>query len=301
MGFLREYRIPLIGAAGLHAGLLLIAALASLQWVREQPPVQLAIEATVVDSSTLPQASKAAKATAKPAVKPAVDPPLPAQVQEKAEMERRAAEERASEQAARETQLQRERQASERQQREQAELQRQAEAAAKAKAAADPEAAKAQARAAADAKAAAEARKREEAVEVEKQRRDELLAREQAERAQGEREAELRRRLAAEEEEAEGGAAAQQGLIDEYRAALVQAIERNWIKPVTARTGLECVLLVDQAQGGTVLGVRIGHCNGDDAVRESIVTAVHRASPLPLPRDPRAFQRRLEIVFKPRE
>ena len=41
--------------------------------------------------------------------------------------------------------------------------------------------------------------------------------------------------------------------------------------------------------------------NGDEAARESIVTAVHRASPLPLPRDPRAFQRRLEIVFKPTE
>ncbi len=154
---------------------------------------------------------------------------------------------------------------------------------------------------AAEAKATADARKREEAVAAERQRREALLAREQAERAQAEREAELRRSLAAEEEEAAGGAVAQQGLIDEYRAALVQAIERNWIKPVTARSGLECVLLVDQAQGGTVLGVRIGGCNGDEAVRESIVTAVHRASPLPLPRDPRAFQRRLEIVFKPTE
>jgi colicin import membrane protein len=305
MGFLREYRTPLIGAAALHAGLLLIAALASLQWVRQQPPVQLAIEATVVDASALPPSRKAPGPVAKPA------PPAPEAA------------------AAPETGLKREREAAaERQRLEQAELQRQAKASAKARAAAEAKAvaeaaeaaaakaqaqaaaqAKAQAEAAAAAKAAAaaqakasaEARQREQAAAAERQRREQLLAREAADGAQAEREAELRRRLAAEEEEAAGASAAQPGLLDEYRAALVQVIERNWIKPVTARSGLECVLLVDQAQGGTVLAVRIGRCNGDEAVRESIVTAVHRASPLPLPRDPRAFQRRLEIVFKPTE
>jgi hypothetical protein len=50
-----------------------------------------------------------------------------------------------------------------------------------------------------------------------------------------------------------------------------------------------------------VLDVRLGSCNGDAAVRESITNAVFRASPLPAPADPRAFQRRLEIVFRPTE
>jgi hypothetical protein len=50
-----------------------------------------------------------------------------------------------------------------------------------------------------------------------------------------------------------------------------------------------------------VLDVRIGSCNGDAAVRESITNAVFRASPLPPPSDPRAFARRLEIVFRPTE
>jgi colicin import membrane protein len=58
---------------------------------------------------------------------------------------------------------------------------------------------------------------------------------------------------------------------------------------------------VTQAQGGTVLNVRLGACNGDAAVRESITNAVFRASPLPAPADPRAFQRDLEIVFRPTE
>jgi thymidine phosphorylase len=50
-----------------------------------------------------------------------------------------------------------------------------------------------------------------------------------------------------------------------------------------------------------VIDVKVGDCNGDAAVRESITNAVFRSSPLPPPRDPRAFERRLVIVFKPTE
>jgi len=82
---------------------------------------------------------------------------------------------------------------------------------------------------------------------------------------------------------------------------LIAAIERNWNRPPSARAGLECTLHVSQAPGGTVIDVRVGDCNGDQAVRESITNAVFRASPLPPPPDARAFERRLEIVFKPTE
>jgi colicin import membrane protein len=81
----------------------------------------------------------------------------------------------------------------------------------------------------------------------------------------------------------------------------VQTIQRNWIRPARARAGLECTLYVTQASGGTVLDVKLGDCNGDAAVRESVTNAVYRSSPLPAPRDARAFERRLVIVFKPTE
>jgi len=116
--------------------------------------------------------------------------------------------------------------------------------------------------------------------------------------AEAERDAALQRRLAAEEE---AGAAVSAGVMDEYRRMLAQTIERSWIRPPSARAGLQCTLLVTQAPGGTVMDVTLGACNGDAAVRESITNAVYRASPLPAPRDPRAFERRLEIVFKPTE
>ena len=147
--------------------------------------------------------------------------------------------------------------------------------------------------------ARAEEVERKRVAEVESKRKAAEQAQADREaKARAEREAELQRSLAAEEESA---ALARSGVMDEYRSLLVQTIERSWIRPPTARAGLECTLYVTQAPGGTVIDVKLGSCNGDQAVRESITNAVFRASPLPAPRDPRAFERRLEIVFKPTE
>jgi colicin import membrane protein len=80
-----------------------------------------------------------------------------------------------------------------------------------------------------------------------------------------------------------------------------QAIVRNWNRPPSARAGLECTVKVAQTPSGTVLSVQIGQCNGDAAVKQSIEAAVIKASPLPMPPDPRVFDRNLVFVFKPSE
>ena len=162
---------------------------------------------------------------------------------------------------------------------------------------------KKQAQAEAQSKAKAEETERRKAAEADAKRRqqDEAMAAQDA-KVKAEREADLKRRLAAEAAEEEGAAAmARSGVVDEYRTLLSQAIERSWIRPPSAKAGLECTLHVSQAPGGTVVDVKLGACNGDQSVRESIVNAVYRASPLPAPRDSRAFERRLEIVFRPTE
>jgi colicin import membrane protein len=153
------------------------------------------------------------------------------------------------------------------------------------------------------AKARAEEAERRKAADADAKRKqqDEAKAAQDL-KAKSDREADLKRRLAAEAAEDEGAAAmARSGVVDEYRMMLSQAIERSWIRPPSAKAGLECTLHVSQAPGGTVVDVKLGACNGDQSVRESIVNAVYRASPLPAPRDPRAFERRLEIVFRPTE
>ncbi|HQR49236.1 MAG TPA: cell envelope integrity protein TolA, partial [Steroidobacteraceae bacterium] len=148
-------------------------------------------------------------------------------------------------------------------------------------------------------KAEAEAERKRAAEEAARQKQEAAARAAQDAKAKAAREADLQRRMAA--EEAEGAAMARAGVVDEYRAILVQAIERNWNRPPSARAGLSCTLYVTQATGGTVTDVKLGTCNGDGAVRESIVNAVYKSSPLPAPRDPRAFERRLEIVFEPKE
>jgi colicin import membrane protein len=89
------------------------------------------------------------------------------------------------------------------------------------------------------------------------------------------------------------------GLAAQWSAAIRARIERAWIRPDSARPGLDCTVAVTQAPGGTVLRVAVRDCNGDEAVRQSIEDAVLRASPLPAPPDPALFERELILRFRP--
>jgi colicin import membrane protein len=86
-----------------------------------------------------------------------------------------------------------------------------------------------------------------------------------------------------------------------YIFAIQQKIVRNWVRPPTAMAGLECIVNVRQLPGGEVVSVNIGACNGDSTVRRSIEAAVHKASPLPAPKDPSVFDRNLRLEFRPTE
>jgi colicin import membrane protein len=281
-GFVREHLRPLVGAVGLHVLLFALIIATAWRWSASRPPVPLAIEGVAVDERSLPAEASTPRPPA-PAPPEAPQPlpvePTPTPVDDAAERQREL-EARAQAERERAQTEARDRAALEARQAEEAERARQEKAAAE----------KAAAEAAARKTAEAEAQKRKAAEEAARRReRDEQRV----------REAELQRQLAAEEDAA--AALAASGALDEYRAALEQAIERSWIRPPSAQAGLSCTLYVTQAQGGTVLNVRLGSCNGDAAVRESITNAVFRASPLPAPADPRAFQRDLEIVFRPTE
>jgi colicin import membrane protein len=286
-GFVREHLRPLAGSAGLHLLLVTAMAVATLRWTSPPPPMQLAIEGVVVDSRSLPDSPRAGRPKPQPAPAPESQPepaapvpaPEPPPVPVKAPDEPVKASERAAEEAALQARAEAKKTA-EAQQKKQAEADAQSKAKAKAE--------EAERRKAADA-------------DAKRKQQDEAKAAQDL-KAKSDREADLKRRLAAEAAEEEGAAAmARSGVVDEYRMMLSQAIERSWIRPPAAKAGLECTLHVSQAPGGTVVDVKLGACNGDQSVRESIVNAVYRASPLPAPRDPRAFERRLEIVFRPTE
>jgi colicin import membrane protein len=232
-----------------------------------QPAPTLAIEARVIEAHAArgtpqPAPQPAPAAAPQPAPPPeAVGPPQPT-TQELAqrEQQRQQAEEAAAQQ----------RRAEE-------------EKAAQQKAAQEQAAKEAEARRQAQARAEAERKQQE---------RQERLAEAQE---KTEREADLRRSLAAEQ-----SAAARSGPeLANWESMIAAKITRAWLRPPTARSGIECMLYVTQVPGGEVTQVRIGECNGDQAVRESIEAAVYRASPLPPPPDPALFDRNLKIDFKP--
>ena len=263
----------------LHA--LLLAALMYGWMLFRSPPrpmPTLAIEATVVDARTVAGAQRAAPPPPAPPVAqpspPEPEGPPPPTPEERAAREQQRAQERqkaeaaAAQQAAEEKAEQQAAQAKAEESRK-AEEQRAAELKRKA----------------AEAKAAQE-KKAQEAAQ----------AKEKAEDAQeaAEREADLKRSLASEEHAVSSGPA-----LASWQAQIQARINRAWLRPPTARPGIQCMLYVTQEPGGTVTQVKIGDCNGDQAVRESIEAAVYRASPLPAPPDPALFDRNLKINFKP--
>jgi colicin import membrane protein len=301
---LRDRARPWLGSAALHVAFVAVLIVAAYNWRSDPPPQQLAIEGDVVRYEDLPASVRAGKPLRElPATPPAADsppqtPPTPSEPAPEPTPEP-PADPAAERQAAEALDLEQERLAAERKAEQQraAELEQAREAEVRRKQEADALAAKQRAAQEAEARRKAEEDRQQEALAAKARQQEQEKAAREAQ-AKVEREAALREELASEEA---GEAFARSGIVDEYKALLTQTIERNWIKPPSARAGLQCTLHVTQAPGGTVIDVKIAECNGDQAVRESVANAVYRSSPLPAPRDPRAFQRQLVMVFKPTE
>jgi colicin import membrane protein len=287
----------LCGAALIHVLFAGVFGLTMINMQRHELKPVLAIQATLVDASKLNQAPSRPKPT---------KPPVDTQAEEEAQRQKDEAAKRLKEQqeeqerqaqAKQQEEQQKQAEAKEQQVREQKEVERkrvEADAKAEAKAKAD-----AKSKAEADTKAKAEA-DHKRVAEIERKQKEEADRRKNVEDAQSKsaREAELKRQLAEEEGREQ---AVSSGLLNQYVAMIVQHVERQWNRPATARAGLECKVRVTQTPTGTVLSAEVTECNGDAAVKQSIETAVRKASPLPLPPDQRLFERNLVFIFKPGE
>jgi colicin import membrane protein len=140
----------------------------------------------------------------------------------------------------------------------------------------------------AEKKRKAETEKKRKA-EAEKQRKAEAAHRREAEQA-------LQQQLAAEQAERD------QGIVAEYTAYIQEKIQQNWLKPAGSPGGLSCIVQVSLIPGGDVARVQIVRSSGDPLFDRSVENAVHKASPMPLPKDPAVFKyfRELRLIFKPR-
>ena len=296
----------------LHGAIVAAIAYSWYSYKHDRPAPTLAIEASVVDAKTVPGLGKLPPQAQPAPPPPVVPPPEPPPPDSQPQVEPDGPPPPTPEELAKREQEQKdqadkaEQAAKEKQQEEDAkrlEQERQQESAlAEEKAAedkrveekrlADEQARKAQEKADAERKArdAADAKKKadEKRLADEKQKADQQAA--------ADREADLKRSL---DQELRQDAARSSGALASWQSQITARIQRAWLRPASARSGIECVLNVTQVPGGEVTNVRIGTCNGDQAVRESIEAAVYRASPLPPPPDPSLFERSLVITFRP--
>lgn len=120
---------------------------------------------------------------------------------------------------------------------------------------------------------------------------------------QARREQQLKKQIEAEDRAAADKAreAAAQSIIAQYTSLIEQKVRRNWLRPASAKEGMSCTVRVRLIPGGEVSDVRVVKGSGDELFDRSVVTAVYKASPLPLPPDASLFDyfRELEFVFKP--
>ena len=85
--------------------------------------------------------------------------------------------------------------------------------------------------------------------------------------------------------------------LNQYALQLKNIVDRNWIRPPTARVGLICTVHVRMIPGGTVVDARVTKSSGDAAFDHSAETAVLKSSPLPTPPDPSL--REFDFIFNP--
>lgn len=89
-----------------------------------------------------------------------------------------------------------------------------------------------------------------------------------------------------------------QGIVDKYKALIIQAIAQNWMVPPGVNKTLTSQLLIRIAPGGVVLDVQLVRSSGDSALDQSAQTAVFKASPLPVPTDSEEFEPFRQFMLK---
>ena len=151
----------------------------------------------------------------------------------------------------------------------------------------------------AEAKRTAEEKARRQA---EARRTAEEKARRQAEaRRTAEKETEAQR---AREEALQAALEAEQAAsnLGVYKREIRERIHRIWVRQPGMGWDLSCGVEVRLIPGGEVIpgGVRVTHSSGNPTFDQSVVTAVYKASPLPVPSG-RPFEqfRNLRLLFKP--
>lgn len=88
------------------------------------------------------------------------------------------------------------------------------------------------------------------------------------------------------------------GVVDKYKALILQTISQHWLIPGSVDKKRSAELLIRVAPGGVVLDVQLSRSSGDDALDRSARAAVLKSSPLPVPTDADAFEPFRQFILK---
>ena len=270
MAFIKQHWQYFIGALLLHAVFAAIFGLTMLNMQRSPPPVQLAIQAVLVDPSALNQSSRQQQQRRER--ERAQQQEREAQAQREREREQAADQQKREQEQAADQQRREQEEVTRKQTEQRAEQERQVELKQRQEADQRRQAEEQQLRERQEAdkkRAAADAERKKRAedeakrvADIERRQKEEAQRRKAADdaRLQQARESELASQLAEEE-----ASAAAQGSPEaaQYKAMIAQAVQRRWKRPLSAKEGLRCEVRVRQTPAGVVLSVQVGTCNGD--------------------------------------
>lgn len=178
----------------------------------------------------------------------------------------------------------------------------------------------------AELKAEAERKRKEEQLkkaEAEQKRQEEQRIKREEEQRRKDAEAEMKRKLEAEKKEMErqkreaelaeqrrrqaaleaAMAAELQGRIQaaqaDWGSVLASRIRKFWTRPAGSADNFRCVVQMRLAPNGDVLDARVVSSCGTEPLDRSVEAAVLKASPMPLPPDPKAFTPDIKVTFCP--
>ncbi len=99
--------------------------------------------------------------------------------------------------------------------------------------------------------------------------------------------------------DAAGDPAGNAAMFGRYMGQVSARIERAWMRPRTPVEGgrFTCRARIAQDRQGNVESVDLQDCDGDQAWRQSLTSAIMRASPLSAPPEPRFFTSSLTLSF----
>lgn len=92
-----------------------------------------------------------------------------------------------------------------------------------------------------------------------------------------------------------------EGVVKTYTSQIQAKVQGLWNTPTNFSPGSFCVVQVKLLPGGEIASQTVNQCSGDEIFKNSVETAVAKASPLPVPSDPAEFDefRDFNFRFKP--